>query len=188
MEKQKLMNQNATHTLAGFLRGINVSGHHKVPMAELRQILTDMGFTNVKTLLNSGNIVFDGAEHDIQQLEEKLETKLNQVFNFKIPLILITKTALNELIQLNPFEEIKMHQELRLYVSLLKKTPQVTFNLPYISNDKGFTIISIHNNIICSMLDLSKTKTPAGMKVLENHFGKNITTRNWNTILKMAEL
>lgn len=182
------MNQAENNTITGFLRGINVSGHHKVPMAELRQVLTDMGFTNVKTLLNSGNIVFDTAENDLQQLEEKLETKLNQAFKFKIPLILITKTALNALVQQDPFEGIKTHQELRLYVSLLKTTSQATINLPYTTDDKGFTIISIRKNIVCSVLDLSKTKNPEGMKVLENLFGKNITTRNWNTMLKVAAL
>lgn len=175
-------------TILGFLRGINVGGHHKVPMAELRQILTDMGFANVKTLLNSGNTVFETDQSNIEELESKIETHLNQQFKFSIPLILKSKNEILELVQKNPFEAISLHTDLRLYVSFLKTSAHTDKPLPYRSDDGGFEIISIHMNCICSVLDLSKTKTPDGMKVLENIFGKNITTRNWNTLLKMVAM
>jgi len=175
-------------TILGFLRGINVGGHHKVPMAELRQILTEMGFANVKTLLNSGNTVFETDQSNIEELESKIETHLNQQFKFSIPLILKPKNEILELVQKNPFEAISLHTDLRLYVSFLKTSAHTYKPLPYRSDDGGFEIISIHMNCICSVLDLSKTKTPDGMKVLENIFGKNITTRNWNTLLKMVAM
>lgn len=54
-----------------FLRGINVGGHHKVPMAELRKELEKMNFENVITLLNSGNILFDGNADDLEHIEKK---------------------------------------------------------------------------------------------------------------------
>ena len=56
--------------VVAFLRGINVGGHHKVPMAELKTTLVGMGFSNIKTLLNSGNVVFTAPARKIEVLEK----------------------------------------------------------------------------------------------------------------------
>ena len=175
-------------TLTAFLRGINVGGHHKVPMVELREILTEMGCENVRTLLNTGNVVFETDQTDIQALEAKMESHLANAFNFPIPVMLRTKDAIADLVAQNPFEAIEMHKDIRLYVSFLKDEPTVELELPYSSKDSSYQILSVNNRIICSVLDLSTTKTVKGMEELEKLFGKNITTRNWNTILKVMNL
>jgi len=71
-----------------FLRGINVSGHHKVPMAELRKELTKLGFTNVITLLNSGNVIFESSSDDAELLEKTIAEHLEKVFGFQIPVLI----------------------------------------------------------------------------------------------------
>ncbi|HOI32580.1 MAG TPA: DUF1697 domain-containing protein, partial [Bacteroidales bacterium] len=124
----------------------------------------------------------------IVELESEIETHLEHNFGFSIPLILKTRNEISELLQTNPFGMIELHADIRLYISFLKSILQNTLSLPYSTDGNGFTIISIHKNCICSVLDLSKTKTPDGMKVLEKFYGKNITTRNWNTLLKMVEM
>lgn len=175
-------------TLTGFLRGINVGGHHKVPMAELRNKLTEIGCENVRTLLNSGNIVFETKQTNIPDLESRIETHLSQSFNFPITLILRTKNEIADLVHKKPFETVNIHKDIRLYVSFLKNEPKIEMTLPYFSKDNTYQIISISNRIICSVLDLSTTKTPKGMDELQKIFGKNITTRNWNTILKIINI
>lgn len=175
-------------TIAGFLRGINVGGHHKVPMAELRKRLIEMGCKNVRTLLNSGNIVFETEETNLQNLESNIESHLSKTFNFAIPLILRTKTEITDLVDKKPFEKIDYHKDIRMYVTFLKDNPTSHLDLPHFSKDNSYQIISISNRIICSVLDLSTTKTPKGMEELEKLFGKNITTRNWNTILKILDI
>lgn len=175
-------------TLTGFLRGINVGGHHKMRMAELRNKLTEIGCENVRTLLNSGNVVFETKQTNIHDLESKIESHLSQSFNFPIPLILRTKIEIADLVFKNPFETIPFHKDLRLYVSFLKDEPKIELPLPWNSKDKSYQIIAISNRTICSILDLSATKTPKGMDELEKLFGKNITTRNWNTIVKIVDI
>ncbi len=59
--------------LTAFLRGINVGGHHKLPMAELRNQLATVGCEQVQTLLNSGNVVFETKNTNIQDLEASIE-------------------------------------------------------------------------------------------------------------------
>jgi uncharacterized protein (DUF1697 family) len=174
--------------LTAFLRGINVGGHHKLPMAELRNQLAAIGCEQVQTLLNSGNVVFEINQTNRRNLEASIEKHLFQSFNFVVPVILRTHAELAGLVQQNPFNAVNIHKDIRLYVSFLRNEPKIQLTLPYYSNDRGFYIISVSNRIICSVLDLSVTKTPKGMDELEKLFGKNITTRNWNTILKIVAL
>lgn len=157
-----------------------------MPMAELRKKLSETGCENVRTILNSGNIIFETKQTNIQNLQFKIESHLTQSFNFSIPLILRTKIEIADLVHKNPFQTVHLHKDLRLYVSFLKDDPKIEITLPYYSKDNTYQIISISNRIICSVLDLSTTKTPKGMDELEKLYGKNITTRNWNTILKIV--
>lgn len=175
-------------TYTGFLRGINVGGHHKVPMAELRRKLTEIGCEDVRTVLNSGNIIFETDQANIRDLESKIESHISQFFHFEIPVILQEKSDIADLVSNNPFENVNTHKDVRLYVSFLKDEPGIEVTLPYTSKDDSYKIISVSNRIICSVLDLSITKTPKGMDELEKLFGKNITTRNWNTILKINDV
>ncbi len=174
-------------TFIAFLRGINVGGNHKVPMADLRNIMTDWGYENVKTILNSGNVVFDCRQTNLPSIEATLETQLSEAFGFPIPVILRSKSQITEFVRDNPFEQIEMHTDLRLYVSFLKTEPNVSISVPYISDDSSFQILTIRKCDIVSVLDLSKGKTVNGMNDLEKLFGKNITTRNWNTIIKTLQ-
>ena len=174
--------------IAGFLRGINVGGHHKVPMVELREKLLSLGYLNVKTVLNSGNFVFDSTCENLAELQNKIEVFLSASFGFHIPTILKSQEEMHELLTLDPFRDVVLHNELRLYVTFLQNEHNNTLVLPYTSQDSSFTILSLKNKIVCSVLDLSSTKTPKGMEDLEKIFGKQITTRNWNTIKKILKL
>lgn len=171
--------------LVGLLRGINVGGHHKVPMAELKSILSNLGCDNVKTILNSGNIVFETKKNNIAGLERIIELALRENFGFAIPVILIPHKQINELVNDDPFASIVVHKNIRLYVSFLKEPSTTKLKLPYISKDNAFKIIDIRDKFIVSVLDITTSNTPKGMEDLEKIFGKNITTRNWNTIEKI---
>lgn len=172
--------------IAGFLRGINVGGKHKVPMDKLKEILLKTGFQNVKTILNSGNYIAEINDQKLNLIEKELEAELINNFNFDVPVILIQHSIIIELINKNPFADITLHDKLRLYVSFSKELVSEKIKLPYKSADSSFQIINAFSNIIISYLDLSISSTPKGMDDLEKIFGKNITTRNWNTIIKLA--
>lgn len=171
--------------LVAFLRGINVGGHHKVPMADLKSILSNLGCENVKTILNSGNVLFETKKKNIAGLERIIESALWENFGFAIPVILIPHKPINELVNEDPFASIDVHKNIRLYVSFLKESSTTKLKLPYISKDNAFKIIGVKNKMILSVLDITASNTPKGMEDLEKLFGKNITTRNWNTIQKI---
>ena len=93
-----------TERYVAFLRGINVGGHHKVPMAELRLIMEELGFEKVITLLNSGNIIFDATTEYPENLEKTISKKLEETFNFRVPTIIRNSKSIMELFNDAPFQ------------------------------------------------------------------------------------
>ena len=170
-----------------FLRGINVGGHHKVPMVELRKELEKMNFQNVVTLLNSGNIIFDAPAGDLAKLEISISKHLEKVFGFSIPTILRKADMIYELFVSNPFKDVTLTKDIRRYVSFLWKDIETDLRLPWTSDDNSYKIIVKNDKTIVSVLDLSVSKTPKAMEFMEKYFGKDSTTRNWNTIERIVK-
>lgn len=170
-----------------FLRGINVGGHHKVPMADLRGEMEHLNCEKVVTLLNTGNIIFEAKADEIGTLENTISAHLEKVFDFPIPVIIRKSEVILKMLANDPFQSTPLTKDIRLYVSLLRKAPEVAIQLPWTSENQAFQIIEIRDNTIFSVLDLSVTKTPKGMENLERYFGKDITTRNWNTIKRVGK-
>lgn len=182
-----MISKNSKNKYIAFLRGINVGGHHKVPMAELRKELEKLNLENVETILNSGNIVFDATTDNLENLETQVSEHLEKAFGFSIPTILLRSELIYQLLENAPFKDIELTKETRLYVSFLKKDTDNNIKLPWSSVDNSFNILDKTGKIISSVLDLSISNTPKGMAVLEKNFGKDITTRNWNTIKRIEK-
>jgi uncharacterized protein (DUF1697 family) len=183
-----MKNQPQQPAYAAFLRGINVGGRHKVPMAELKTTLSQMGFSNIKTLLNSGNVVFTAAPAEITALETQMADTLEQKFGFPIPVLLRKLEDIQGLVATNPFKDVEVHKDIRLYVTFLRNTTKGNLALPWVSPDGSFQILSLDDKILVSILDISQTKTTDAMNILEKNYTKDITTRNWNTILKISHM
>jgi|SRR5690606_24348833 len=174
-------------TYVAFLRGINVGGHHKVPMAFLKKELEKLGFSNISTILNSGNIIFD-SQSPFTTLENDLENHFQEELGFAIPVIVRKKENILDILKSTPFKDFEMNKQKRLYVSFLKEDITSTLELPKIFENGSFTIKGMANRAVYSVLDLSISKTPKAMNVLEQLFGKNITTRNWNTVERIGKI
>lgn len=169
-----------------FLRGINVSGHHKVPMAELKSKMQEWGFDNPLTLLNSGNVIFESSKTALD-IESDLSSKLASHFGFAIPVMIRSAEDLLQLVQDDPFRNVEIIPDIRFYISFIRSSEALPISLPWSNENGSYQILDIINNSIISVLDLSITKTTKGMEALEKLFGKDITTRNWNTILRVEK-
>lgn len=169
------------------LRGINVGGHKKVPMSDLKKMLSEMGCKNSKTFLNSGNVVFEAKEEKEKELKEKIAKKLEKTFGFEIPVLLRSKPEIEDILKKDPFGKIKADKDMRLYVSFLPKKTKSDLKLPFVAKEQDFKIIQKTDREIFSVLNLKNGRSVDAMKVLEKEYGKDITTRNWNTVLKVAQ-
>lgn len=170
-----------------FLRGINVGGHKKVPMVDLRKRMEALGFTQVITILNSGNVIFSSSKNEEAKLEKIIAKDLDHFFGFPIPILIRRAEIVTHLLEINPFKGIEVTKDIRLYVSFLKDKPSNDLTLPWATKDGSYRILEVKDREVCSVLDLSVTQTTKGMEALEQLFGNNITTRNWNTLLRITK-
>ena len=170
-----------------FLRGINVGGHHKVPMGELRAEFTKLKFDHVITILNSGNVIFEAKADSFENMEHVIEKRLTAKFGFTIPTIVRKVETIENIYTETPFSNFELTKDTRFYISFLKDDVETDIVLPWISDDNSYQIILKKDKNILSLLDLSVSKTPKAMDILEKKFGKGITTRNWKTIERIKK-
>ncbi len=172
---------------AALLRGVNVGGK-MVKMATLKTAMENNGFSNVKTILNSGNVLFDSDDSDQTALRNRLETLYEKTFGFPIGTIIRSKHQLEKLAAADPFSGVLVTPQTRLYITFLGQAPEKDLKKPYASPDGSFKILSVTDTEIVSVLTVSDTiKTPDAMKHIEQHFGKNVTMRNWNTVMRILK-
>lgn len=172
-----------------FLRGINVGGHNPVPMDALKKAFESLGFENVKTLLASGNVLFEAPQTSASVLIKKIEEKLEKIFGHEIGVFISTIKELQHLDKTNPFKGVTVTPQTRLHVTFLSEKTKTSLKIPYESSDKNFKIIRYTGSMVCSVLTLSpNSKTTDFMNILEKEFGRKITTRNWNTISRLLKV
>jgi uncharacterized protein (DUF1697 family) len=172
---------------AAFLRGINVGGHKTVPMEQLKKTFESLGFQNIRTLLASGNVLFDAPKKSLVELARKIGEGLEKTFGFEIGVLVRTIDEIQKLIDSAPFKNIRVTPQTRLYVTFISGKPNDTLKIPYESPGKEIKILHASDDTVLSVVNLSHgVGTIDLMGILEKEFGKNITTRNWNTIVKMA--
>jgi uncharacterized protein (DUF1697 family) len=147
------------------LRGINVGGK-MVSMETLRTMLGSLGYTNVKTLLNSGNVIVETKEQDENSISTTVEKEIEKVFGFTVDVLVRSMEDIQALVAREPFKNVKITPDTRLYVTFLSQAPWIKTTVLTLSDTQGTTDM---------------------MKELEKEFGKRITTRNWNTVLKIAQ-
>lgn len=178
-----------TRTYIAFLRGINVGGNRLIKMDDLKRSFEKVGFINVRSVLATGNIIFQTHETDTDTLIKSIQEVLLTDFNHPIHVILLTDAHVTRLIQKNPFKGIDVSKDTRLYISFRMPGPHTSsLPIPYESPEKDFNILSVTDFEICSVLTLSPDRNSTdAMKILEKEYGKTITTRNWNTIIKIGK-
>lgn len=166
-------------TYAVFLRGINVGGHKKVPMAVLKSTLEDAGFTNVKTVLNSGNILVD-SNQSIAEVKAGVSRLIIDTFGFEVSVMVRLYRDLKILINAKPFDSIS--SDTKAFVTFLPTL--VKSELPP-AQSASFKVITNTGLELLGVLNLKTAGTLDYMKYLEGLYGKDITTRTWKTVQKL---
>jgi uncharacterized protein (DUF1697 family) len=88
---------------AALLRGVNVGGHHRVTMVDLRRLFADLGFESVSSYIQSGNVVFASERTDVEELTEEIATRLTEALGFEVGVTLRDAAALRRVTRANPF-------------------------------------------------------------------------------------
>ena len=183
------MREVTVTSYVAFLRGINNIGRKTVKMVELKRIFEGIGLQNVKTILASGNIVFETTISDSATLITEIEKQLENKLGYKVSITLRKLDELRLIVKSKPFKQIKITPQTKLLLTFLSEKPISKLKIPYKSPDMDFTLIRLTDNEIYSVVNLLPNKRPYRIiGFLEKQFGNKITNRNWNTVLKIANL
>lgn len=173
------------NTYIVLLKGINVGGHKKVPMAELRELLTKSGFKNVKTYIQSGNVLLQSSEKNIQKIEKTIKKSILNHFGFEVSVLVKTKQELERIFNGSPFsEDIKKAS----YFFILHDAPEV--ELVKEASKKIYEGEEYH--IIKNCIYYYSAKGFGKSKFNANFFERKLNTfttaRNYNTMVKLLSL
>ncbi|NBB92806.1 MAG: DUF1697 domain-containing protein [Gammaproteobacteria bacterium] len=169
------------------LRGINVGGHNRIPMAELRETCCELGWLDVATYIQSGNIVF-AADGDAGALEEKLQTAIREDFGHDVHTLVRGRDDWAAQLAANPFPEASEREPNLVMLGLSKSPPagQAAEALQEraaaderVVQKNGALWIHYPNGSARSKL------TPA---LLDRLAGSPVTTRNWRTVSKLSDM
>ena len=124
------------------LRGINVGGHRIIKMADLKKLMTDLGFTSVKTYIQSGNILFEAADQTSEALSNQIKQGIADRFGFVVPVVVRNREELEEAANQNPY--LNTEADLSgLHLTLLSEIPKaekIAEALTFESTPDAFTI------------------------------------------------
>jgi uncharacterized protein (DUF1697 family) len=169
-----------------FLRGINVGGR-VVKMDALTQIFLSLKLKNVKTFIQSGNVIFESPEKNVKAHAEKIEKKLLKELGYEVPTLLRTHEELEALIQHDPFK--KMKPDAKIYVVLIAEELKEKLKLPLVSEKDGVKVLGMRKaDIFCEALPLKGGRWGFPNAFIEKQFKVSATTRNWNTISKILQI
>ncbi len=170
-----------------FLRGINVGGKNKIKMETLRGVFAAPGFTNIKTYINSGNVIFETAKADDKKLAEKLETAIETEFSLKIKVMVRTIAEIEEVVKNNPFDG-QFENEKDLHVFFLdEELPEEKRELLLSNNNENETF-AVQNREIFYLLRVGFSDSLMGKDYIGKKLKVSATARNWRTVNKILEL
>jgi uncharacterized protein (DUF1697 family) len=170
------------------LRAVNVGGGNSVNMGELRDLLTELGFEGVRTLLQSGNLVFRSGPRTGSQIAAFLEKEAAKRLDLHTDFLVRTGKEWKGIITRNPFQDETKRDPAHLVVMFLKRPPSAENVEALQSTIRGPEIVSIDGKQAYIVYPAGIGRSRLTTAIIEKKFGTRGTARNWNTVLKLAFL
>lgn len=166
---------------AALLRGV---GPLTARMPDLKRAFEAAGFKDVKTLLSSGNVLFTSARAQSESaLEQKAERAMEKELGRSFMTFVRSVEALREILEADPFAEHKLPSGAKKVITFLHAPPSAKVKLPV--EEDGVRILAVRGREVFTAYVPSE-KGAVFMKLIERTFGKDVTTRTWDTVQKLA--
>jgi uncharacterized protein (DUF1697 family) len=176
------------YTYIAILRGINVSGKNPIRMPELENLFRSLGFKDVVTYIQSGNVIFSTqSEEKTGKLADKIEKSIDSTFGLNVPVLVRTSLEMAGIVSSNPFLTEDTIDKEKLHVTFLEADPakEKLDRLPVDTATDQFSILGKEIYLYCpdgyGRTKLTNTFFESKLKI-------RATTRNWRTVCKLAEL
>lgn len=173
------------NTCIVLLKGINVGGHKKVPMADLCELLAKFGFENVRTYIQSGNVILESSEKNRLNTEAIIKDAILEKFGFEVSVLVKTRKDLERIFNDYPFSEEKKAAS---YFIMLHETPDA--ELVKVASEKVYKDeeYQILNDCIYFYCDKGFGQAKFNGNYFEQKLKTFATARNYNTMLKLLSL
>ena len=175
-------------TKIALLRGINVGGKNVIKMEQLKQEFVDMGFLDVKTYIQSGNVIFQTPENDKSKLADKIEKQLQKSFSVEIKTLIITSDDLTEIIKNAPENFGTEPEKFRYDVWFILPSMKASDVVLNIRLREGIDSLYSGENVIYTTRLTSQMGKSYFSRIMNTPVSKSFTIRNWNTTTKLLEL
>ncbi len=165
-------------TFISLLRGINVGGQKIIRMEELRSLYQELGVSNIRTYVQSGNVIFDSTESDVN-LSELIENQIMNVLGYSVLIFLRDSNDFQRIIKTNPFTTKRNEDPSKLHVTFLYRTPsQSLVDIPDSVTDE----FHIEGKEIYLFCPDGYGRTKLTNSLFERKLNIPCTTRNWKTV------
>ncbi len=175
-------------THLALLRGINVSGHNMLKMDALKRTLEAIGFQNVQTYIQSGNVFVDTKEENAAAVGFKIKQEIFKAFGYEVPVVVIGKSDLEACFKNNPFlKELNLDIK-KIYVAFVSTTLRSDsindLKMSQVKPDEA--LIDVSRIYIKYAVGAGKTRFD--QKYIEKKLNVTATIRNWNTVTQLLKL
>jgi uncharacterized protein (DUF1697 family) len=170
------------------LRAINVGGRKPILMAKLRELLTELGFVGVRSLLQTGNLIFGSDAREDADLERLLEAETAKRLHLQTDFFIRTEEEWKQIIADNPFSEEAKRDPSHLVVTFLKRAPSVKEAEQFQKSITGSETASINGRQAYIVYPTGIGRSRITNTLVERKLGSRATSRNWNTVLKLNGL
>ena len=173
-------------TLISLFRGINVSGKNLIKMDALKKSYENLGFHNVTTYVQSGNIVFFANDEKVEALEQKIKKQIELDYDLEVPVLVLFIEKLKQIIDNNPF--VKDKDIAFLYVTFLSLKPKIIDFKAIEDKKQNGEEIYFLENVVYLYCPNGYGKTKLTNNFLESKLKVCATTRNWKTINELVKI
>ncbi len=170
-------------TYISLLRGINVSGQKKILMADLKTLYKELGFSNVQTYIQSGNVVFETQKTEASELQQMIFDKIKSHYGFEVPNLILSPSEIEEALNNNPYQNIE-----KPYFTFLSDFPnQENINVfNTISFEEEF--FELNGKVIYTHYPNGAGRAKMNNKLIERKLKVSATARNLRTTKKLFEM
>lgn len=168
------------------LRGINVGGNSKIEMARLRTLFADLGYTNVSTYINSGNVIFDTDDNQ-QQITNDIEQGIKEAFGLSVPVLVRTKESVDTLCQEIPSEWENDSNQRTDVLFLWHEIDNLSI-LESIKHKPDIERVLYLPGALVWNIDRKNVTRGSMLKIIGTDVYKKMTVRNINTVRKLQQL
>lgn len=170
------------------LRGINVGGHKKIKMDVLKQLYVQLGYLNVQTYIQSGNVIFQTMDSDATDVEKKIEKQILKVTDLEVPVLVLKLEEMKQTVENNPFTLDSTKNTASFHVTFLSAIPDTTSVEKLRSTNYGADQFEQLNKVIYVYCPTGYGTTKLTNTFLENKLKVTATSRNWKTVNELVRL